>query len=196
MAKGLSRRGYAKHRGVSETAVRQALKGNRITLSGDGTIDPAVADRQWERNTDPTKPRNSVSGDPKHRKDSPDAPPTPMGEGNGKGAADGSGGYAKARGYREVYAARLAKLEYEERIGSMLPRADVERAATLAGQAVRDAILAMNARVAKIVARLTDERACRGVLDKEARAVIGDLEKRLSAAAAKPDKSAARGRRK
>jgi len=193
MAKGLSRRGYARHRGVSEAAVRNAIKGGRITVGADGTIDSRAADRQWERNTDPSKPRNSVTGDPKHQKDSPDDPSTPMGS-KGNGDAQGTAGYARARGFREVYTARLARLEYEERAGLVLPRAIVERAGFLAGQAVRDAILAMNARVAPVVARLTDARACRETLDKESRAIITDLEKRL-AAAAQPEKAAARRRK-
>lgn len=179
MAKGLSRRAYADHRGVSEAAVRQAIKGGRISLRPDGRIDPRAADRQWERNTDPSKPRNSVGGDPKHRKASPDDAPTPMG-GNGKGApAENASGYARARGAREVYAARLAKLAYEERVGNLVPRELVERGAYLAGQELRDRILALSNRLAPVMARLGDERACRELLRKEARALLEDLKKSL-----------------
>jgi len=192
MAKGLSRRGYARHRGVSEAAVRQAIKGGRITLKQDGTIDPRAADRQWERNTDPTKPRNSVTGDPKRRKESPDAPSMPMG-GNGKGPAESTAGYAKARGFREVYAARLAKLAYEERIGSMVPRAVVERGAYLAGQELRDRILLFSAKLAPVVARLSEERACRELIQKEARALIEDLRKSLERIA-RPEEPVSRHR--
>ncbi|OYW52314.1 MAG: hypothetical protein B7Z29_19865 [Hyphomicrobium sp. 12-62-95] len=41
---GLSIRAYAAHRGVSHTSVRKAISSGRITLSADGTIDPAIAD--------------------------------------------------------------------------------------------------------------------------------------------------------
>lgn len=54
---GMSRRQYAAHRGVSETAVRKALATGRISLESDGTIDPAKADRQWDTQTDPAKQR-------------------------------------------------------------------------------------------------------------------------------------------
>src|SRR5437867_1423 len=75
---GLSIRGYARHRGVSHTAVRKALAAGRITPSPDGTIDPAVADEQWATATNLSKPRNSVTGVPtKHR--APDAPSDPLG---------------------------------------------------------------------------------------------------------------------
>lgn len=56
---GLSQRQYALHRGVSHTAVGKAVRSGRITLLPDGTIDPAIADRQWSAETDPTKQRES-----------------------------------------------------------------------------------------------------------------------------------------
>ncbi|WP_052340947.1 hypothetical protein [Salinarimonas rosea] len=52
---GLSIRAYAKRRGVSDKAVRKARDSGRIAAAflDDGTIDPAVADELWERNTNP-----------------------------------------------------------------------------------------------------------------------------------------------
>jgi hypothetical protein len=54
---GVSRREYARLRGVSESAVRKALATGRITAEPDGTIDPAKADAQWAAATDPAKQR-------------------------------------------------------------------------------------------------------------------------------------------
>ncbi len=48
----LSRRDYAKHRGVSDTAVRKAIESGRITLVND-KIDPDKADKEWDKNTNP-----------------------------------------------------------------------------------------------------------------------------------------------
>jgi hypothetical protein len=64
---GVSLRSYAKHKGVSESAVRKAIKSGRLTPLADGTVDPAIADRQWTRNTNlriqPSEPtRPPVSG--------------------------------------------------------------------------------------------------------------------------------------
>lgn len=50
---GMSRRAYARYRGCSERAVRKALEAGRIGLNSDGLIDPKVADREWEANTNP-----------------------------------------------------------------------------------------------------------------------------------------------
>jgi hypothetical protein len=58
---GISRREYARRRGVSESAVRKALSTGRITAEPDGTIDPAKADRQWDGATDPAKKRGGLA---------------------------------------------------------------------------------------------------------------------------------------
>lgn len=56
---GVSRRAYAAHRGVSESAVRKAIASGRITPEADGTIDPARADAEWAAQTDPAKQRGA-----------------------------------------------------------------------------------------------------------------------------------------
>ena len=58
---GLSQRAYGRHRGVSEAAVRKAVKAGRVTAMADGTIDPAMADQQWEGNTNPRMGNNDVA---------------------------------------------------------------------------------------------------------------------------------------
>ncbi|CAG2153264.1 elements of external origin [Ralstonia mannitolilytica] len=52
---GISIRAYARHRGVSDTAVHKAIRAGRITPEADGTIDPDRADRDWTRNSEPPK---------------------------------------------------------------------------------------------------------------------------------------------
>ena len=44
---GLSIRAYARHRGVSDAAVRKAIAAGRITPEADGTLDAARANAQW-----------------------------------------------------------------------------------------------------------------------------------------------------
>src|SRR5438105_11137371 len=115
--RGLTIRGYARHRGVSHTAVRKALAAGRIISAPDGGIDPAAADEQWGLSTDVSKPRNSVNGVPKLRRPI-GAPSAAIGataleesaapaEG---GAARLTSSYAASRAAREGYLARLAKL--------------------------------------------------------------------------------------
>lgn len=52
---GISIRAYARHRGVTDTAVHKAIRAGRITPETDGTIDAARADREWARNSDVPK---------------------------------------------------------------------------------------------------------------------------------------------
>ncbi len=47
----LSKSAYARHRGVTEGAVRYAIKAGRISVEVDGKIDPKKADAEWEQNT-------------------------------------------------------------------------------------------------------------------------------------------------
>jgi hypothetical protein len=49
---GISIRAYARHRGVTDTAVHKAIRAGRITPEADGTIDADRADREWARNSD------------------------------------------------------------------------------------------------------------------------------------------------
>jgi hypothetical protein len=49
---GISIRAYARHRGVSDTAVHKAIHAGRITPEDDGTIDPERADAEWAQNTE------------------------------------------------------------------------------------------------------------------------------------------------
>ena len=49
---GISIRAYARHRGVTDTAVHKAIRAGRITPEADGSIDANRADLEWARNTD------------------------------------------------------------------------------------------------------------------------------------------------
>src|SRR5690349_4271553 len=98
MAPSLSGRAYAKHRGVSEAAVRKAIKSQRLTREAgsilhDGSIDPIAADAEWSQKTDTTKPLNSITGNPKHRKD-PSGASVPIGAGGTSDEKPPGGGRA------------------------------------------------------------------------------------------------------
>jgi hypothetical protein len=120
----VSQRAYAKHRGVSLAAVQKAIKAGRIRTAADGKIDVEQADRDWERNT-------NYGG------------PVATGDGSVSGPS-----YAQSRAVREVYTARLAKLEYEERIGKLLPADQVTIAGFTKGRTVRDHMMIIPDRVA------------------------------------------------
>ena len=128
----VSARGYARHRGVSHTAVLKAVADGRITRRPDGKIDAARADREWKRNTDTSRPRNSITGRPGARR-SPMAPETPMGMPEPPAASNGTdramGSYAAARAIRETYLAKQARMEYEEAEGRLVDAEEVRASA-------------------------------------------------------------------
>ena len=166
MTARLSIRGYARHRGVSHSAVRKALASGRIVAGEDGTIDPALADSKWAESTDLSKPRNSVIGVPKKRR-VPGLPSDPLGSlgpeagevPNGSSLGDAArlvASYAGSRAAREAYMARLAKLEFEQRSGKLVDADGVRAQAFAVGRRVRDSLLGMPDRLAPILAGNSD----------------------------------------
>lgn len=107
----MSQAGYARHRGVTKQAIGKLVAAGKIPVTeknGRKVIDAVAADRALGE----TRERVSVRDD--------DEPARP---------AEGAG-LTKAKTATEVYRARLAQLEYEEKIGRLLPVAQVQDAAT------------------------------------------------------------------
>ena len=171
----LSGRAYAARRGVSHTAVQKAIKSGRITTVG-GKIDPAIADREWAENTDPSTSRNSLTGTPKGRRRG-NKPPKPNEiDGGGNGRATGTG-YGRARAAREAALAGIAKLQLDEKTGKLVDADEVKLAFFNATRKARDELFAIPARMAPVLAALDDaadleailfdeiERVCKGLSD-------------------------------
>lgn len=119
----LSRRAYAKHRGVSETAVRKAIQEGRIELEPNDKIDPEKADAQWDQNT--RKRSSSYSSD----------------FGMDTGSSGQSTTYQQARTANEVYKAQTAKLELERLKGTLVDRKQAQDLVFRLARAQRDAWL-------------------------------------------------------
>ena len=64
---GMSIRAYARHLGVAHSAVQKAIRGGRIQLEPDGSIDPAKADAAWIANADPARTPKPVPAPPQPR---------------------------------------------------------------------------------------------------------------------------------
>ncbi len=173
MAYDMSIRGYAKRRGVTPAAVRKAIKSGRISTV-NGKIDPEVADSQWRANTDETKPRNSVSGNPGGNGQSPALPSTPTFAGPGP-ALPRTGSYAAARAARETFEARLRELDLKVRTGKLISVDEVRIVAFNASRRARDLLLAIPDRISAVVAGLTEPSEVHRVLSEEIRRVCEEL---------------------
>ena len=132
---GVSMREYARQRGVDKESVRLAVQAGRLVNSvtkkenGRYDIDVELADEEWKQNTNPAKQRET--------KNKP-APPS----------------MAQARAVREMYAARLSQLDFEERSGLLCKVEDVKLASFKSARLTRDAMLNIPARVVNEITAL------------------------------------------
>jgi hypothetical protein len=162
----ISQREYARRRGISHVAVQRAINSGRITTVG-WRIDPERADREWRENTDQSKPRNRITGDPRHTR-APGEPPRPMdldGAGGGRSGAQAS--YARAHIAREFYMAQLAKLELERRSGEVVRADEVKVAAFNMTRETKERLRAFPGRVAAAIAATQDVDEVKRILEEE-----------------------------
>lgn len=164
---GISIRAYADSRrerglpGGTPWAVQKALRSGRIRKNADGKIDPAQADADWDRQTSPARQTADRSVD---------------GPQGGPSLAQPAGlEFAQARAVRELYAARLARLEFEERQGKLVSVDQMKVEIFRKARQVRDRMMAIPGRVADQLAGETDARAIRTVLEKEIRMALEAL---------------------
>ena len=165
----LSIRAYARHRGVVKSAVEKAIRTGRITTTPDGKIDPARADAEWERNTAPravaaTRPR--IQPTPPRRLSASIAPDSSLA---------GGGNYLVARGVREGFLARLAKIQYEEKLGKLINRDEVQVERFNTNRIIRDGVLNIADRVSAQLAAETDEKKVHEILTTEIRNALNGI---------------------
>ena len=139
----LSRREYAKHRGVDDKAVRNAIATGRITTIHD-MIDPEVADKQWDENT-----RHEF------------APRTHTNDDRASSIAQSN------RQKKETLEIMLKKLEYDEKSGKLISREEVERDVFNAARAARELWKGVVHRVAPMLLCKTEIAEIEQILDPE-----------------------------
>lgn len=154
----VSIRKYAQHRGVSHAAVQKAIRQGRIQLTSEGKVDVEQADRDWTRNTGPATPMRKSPVEP-GISTRPSAGPS----------------FAQSRAVRELYMARLAKLEYEKQAGKLLYAEAVENALAIILRDTRDHLLALPDRLAEAVAVETNPAEVRNILSREVRETLLEL---------------------
>ena len=176
-------REYARHRGVSLGAVQKALRAGRINANVDKKIDAAVADREWDVNTDAS--RIAVSAvevaTPLAQKEISFA--APAGEEADKPAAEELTGsdksaseYRENRSKREYYVAAKHQLEYEQLLGQLINVDDAKRIAFTSFRAIRDSVLNVAARIKDQLAAETDPHVCEELLERELSAALASVD--------------------
>ena len=158
----ISQREYARRRGISNVAVNRAVRAGRISLI-EGKIDPDLADKEWAENTDPSTPKNRVTGKPQQTRN-PDEASKPMDLGDEKSPTTG---YAKARAAREVYNAQHAKLDLDLKRGELVRADEVRLAAFNMARKARDQLIALPERVSATIAASSDPVEVQQILENE-----------------------------
>ena len=140
---GLSIRAYAKQRGVSDAAVRKAIKTGRISLSADKTIDPARADTQWQQNTDVSQQRGTV------QQVQPETRTRPV---SSESMSSGGTTFTQARTVNEVVKAQTGKVRLAKMKGDLIDRSQAIAHVFKLARAERDAWLNWPSRVSATMA--------------------------------------------
>lgn len=180
---------YAKHRGVSHVAVLKALKSGRIKKESDGKINPDKADKAWAANTDPSQQRvrptvNTSKKEPDQEpaRTQPSVPPltgaTPAPVQHSRepsvnpsaanpAAAKGLPSFAESKAVHEFFKAQSAKLEFETLRKTLVSRKEVDDEIFEENRRVRDRLQNIPARIAPLLAAVTDIREIETMLSKE-----------------------------
>lgn len=188
---GISIRAYARACGVSDTAVRKAIKTGRISALADGTIDPAQADVQWAGNTDPALQRKVSTPSAAKAKPAAPAPPpaqvsaapaAPINQGtsqstNPVGLATGGTSLLQARTANELLKAQTNKVRLARMKGELIERAQAIAHVFRLARNERDAWLNWPGRVsARMAADLNvDAHALHIALDSAVREHLAEL---------------------
>lgn len=128
---------FGKRIGVTQQSVSGAIAAGRIGLV-DGRIPWPAAKEQWADNTDQSKPRNSVTGQPKRK----------------RGRATLS--FQESRAKREGIRVEREKLELKVMRGEYMRRPDVQRIAFETARKTRDQLVALPDKLDATLAAETD----------------------------------------
>jgi len=156
---GISIRAYGRYRGVSEAAVRKAIRAGRITPDPDGTIDPAKADAEWTRNTDVAQQRGEQKrkATGQQRRAVPQAALNAVSETLTEHGTPGGGTtYMQARAANEVLKAQTARIRLQQLKKELVDRSKALAHVFRLARQERDAWMSWPARVsAQMAAELS-----------------------------------------
>lgn len=131
----LSRRAFAKRIGVTEGAVRKAIKEGKIEVGDDGLIEPIEAERQWVENSDPAR-------SPVVRTHQAESTRTMS--------------FNDARAAKETYLAKLRELEFKQKSGDLVSTRSVQESWFAILRLTRSRMLNIPDRIADMLATEVD----------------------------------------
>ena len=199
MEEWTSLRAYARHRGVTLSAVQKAIETRRVTaIKEEGGrivgIELHQADAQWAANTDAVEAARSgtflekpaaaagdgVLGHGGNGSQGGDKPPAP--EQGGKTGDEGN--FLAARVKEAELRGELLELDKLERIGELLPRAEVRRIFSEIFAQLKSAAFRIPDRKAQALAGEIDPVRIHRLLSDELRQVFDEFSRQLDASTA------------
>ncbi len=149
---GVSIREYARQRGVSDTAVRKAIKQGRISKEPDGSINIKRADKQWRTNT--VNPQTNIMK-PVPASALQDVATTLRENGQTPGAQGST--YLEAKTANEIIKAQTNRLRFKQLKGELIDRKTACDHVFQLGRQERDAWASWPARIASQMAAEQDD---------------------------------------
>jgi hypothetical protein len=173
---------YARHKNVELAAVKRAITEGRlpkhcikIGSNSRKLILVEEADKFWEENTiinnknELRQKSLPLKGEPKQARPVSDDSDDP------EAADPDAPTLNKFRTVREGYNAKMAQLQYEEKVGKLVNVDDVRKAATEIGTNIRNALENFADKLAPIMAAETNIDKCHKIINDEIRAVLTNL---------------------
>lgn len=194
MEEWISLRAYAKHRGVSLSAVQKAIKSKRVTVVRRNerqhviAIEKHAADQQWAANTDPVEAARNGKFLQAPSSAAPAAPAEPAAPAASDPAAPGiekpdaqDDEFRAARIREAQLRGDTLELDKLKRIGELLPRAVVRQVFAEIFAQLKNAVLRVPDRKAQALAGETDPTRIQRLLSDELRTVFDEFSDQLLA---------------
>lgn len=184
---------YARHRGVSQPRLSAMVRAGQldgaytVLENGRYQIDVEKADQFIDRARDPrhdvrlSQQKNLFTGQPQTRRRPPTASRLSPNTLHGDGRLPAKGvSYAEANATEKHYKAELARLQYETKLGALVPKEEIDRQAHAVGMLIRTRLQAIPNKVAPIVAGLSSPVDVAEHLKTEIHQILTDLAKDVS----------------
>lgn len=175
---GISQAEFARQLGVDRSHVTRLKQAGRLVLTADGRVDPETSRVRIAATADPNRDdvasRHAAARDTKVSPRDTAPPPAQAPEdkvGNS---------YQAARAVKEKYLALDAKIDYEKKVGNLIPKEDVDAALKAMGAAVRSAMEIFPDQTAPIVAPILDIEEVHNLLAQACRDVLAGIEHSLA----------------
>lgn len=149
-------REFAKRMGVHHSTVQYAVKVGRVPTDENGRIPVVRGMKAWKSRT---IPRSAKPRDPERQ----------------KANSQIADSIIRSRAAREAIRAKREDMDLKVAMGELIPRAEMVEQAFVAARRARDQLMAIPARIAPILAGLTDPIEVMAELEQEIERVCEEL---------------------